>query len=1215
MAAADGGPPICPACSPHHDSNVETKTSAGDPPAATATDYRGRTFGSYKILEEISRGAMGVVYKARQQVLKRVVALKVLIAGDLATGAQVARFQREAQAAARLRHPAIVPIHDVGVYDGKHYYTMDYIEGRPLSELIAEGEISTRRALDITYEVAQALDYAHGQDVIHRDIKPSNIMIDPDGGVHIMDFGLAKQLDSDTKFTKTGTTVGTPAYMPPEQASGESRRVDHRADIYSLGAVLYEMLTGKPPFSGDTMMSTLMHVLSDDPVPPKRLNPRIHRDIQTIVLKAMEKSPERRYRTMGDLAEDIHRFIGGEAIAARPAGISYRAWKAVRKHRSAVFAAAAIVVIGLAAHAVVQQELERMDDRVAEAREDATRQAAARAEEAAVEEEKPTVKTMFEDRFRRGQLGERWVVERGPWQAGDGYLEVATGTLAALRTQKRFTGNVTMTFEVTLPPGPDGSPQRRAVVGCFLGSAWQRSYRVSLDGRRRWRLVLMDRREEVAEVACPPLQADIPYRVTVTRSTIGLRVVVESEVGDLRQELAYRELVLPLRLGRDFPVGLFTEGTRLRVHRFSVQQEFPPRKTTPLRAAEELFRDGNFMEARNVCEKIAQGYPGSYEGLEASLGIARSLQVESRDQQAREILRRIEADAGRLQHEKLPALLAQSRLNEFFVNARLNHFADAVKALGRIGASREHVDEAWVWQFPKHLADMITNRAYDEALAVLRAGVFGPDRATLHGLVSSFEAPTLQAVLAAHVRLLADGFCDHAQLAKVKDVYTAYPTPLLGDAFARAARLALRRGERDDALSFLEFAHEHSLASAAITQSAVELASGFADAGQFGRLAGLYAASPSASLAPVFVGAVRKATDAGQLDAALDVLRLSAKSFPGERDRLIGPDGPAVRLGKAFVAQGDLLKPIDIHGIFTPGAADPALVALFVEATRKALDSKKPDDAERLLVHCRDNLGLLHSGLAASASRLVEYRTAEGDFEKAKRAYQAYRNDAVAPAAAKAIAAAAEAGRLADALAFFGQYANSRHPLPDKAVQSIAQSLAALDRQDEGAKALLTQYSGVSEAYESPAARSTMLLALGDAYLRAGRLAEALDQYTAAGDAEGHLRAACAATELGRPERARSEWQQVRELVEEGDGRAAVAACMLGEGEAAGLRQAAGAAVSPALVHYLIGLRMWVEADAGAAQQFARANAAKPAWFTPLAKRDRAAFSPAEEGP
>ena len=443
-----GGEPVCPKCSPPPDTDSETRTSVENAPSPAAADYRGRTFGSYTILEEISRGAMGVVYRARQHHLERVVALKVLIAGEMATEAQVARFRREAQAAARLRHPAIVPIHEVGVFEGKHYYTMDYIEGRDLSDLIRSGDITTRRALDIAAQVAIALDYAHRRGVIHRDIKPSNIMIDADDRIHIMDFGLAKQVDSDTKFTRTGTTIGTPAYMPPEQASGESRRVDHRADIYSLGAVLYEMLTSRPPFTGDTMMNTLMRVLNEEPVPPKRLNPRIHRDIQTIVLKAMEKSPERRYPTMRALADDIRHFIAGESITARPAGLLYRAWKILKRHHSAVFATAAVLIIGLTAVAIVVDIRRQSEVRIAAARETGKREGAKAAERESELQEKPTVKTVFEDTFKAPSLGKSWVIENGPWRVGDGqHLDVTTAPLAAVHTKRTFTGNVKLTFE------------------------------------------------------------------------------------------------------------------------------------------------------------------------------------------------------------------------------------------------------------------------------------------------------------------------------------------------------------------------------------------------------------------------------------------------------------------------------------------------------------------------------------------------------------------------------------------------------------------------------------------------------------------------------------------------------------------------------------------------------------------------------------------------
>ncbi|MBM4036170.1 MAG: serine/threonine protein kinase, partial [Planctomycetes bacterium] len=572
-----GSTAFCPHCTPPAAGDTDTKTCADTAPRVTPQDYRGRSLGNYTIVEEISRGAMGVVYKARQHHLDRIVALKVLLAGEMATEAQVARFRREAQAAARLRHPAIVPIHEVGVFEGKHFYTMDYIKGRDLSDLIRSGAVTTRRALDIAAQVADALDYAHNRGVIHRDIKPSNIMIDAEDRVHIMDFGLAKQLDSDTKFTRTGTTIGTPAYMPPEQASGESARVDHRADIYSLGAVLYEMLTARPPFSGDTMMNTLMKVMNDEPVPPKRLNPRIHRDIQTIVLKAMEKTPERRYASMRDLAEDIRRFIAGESISARPAGVVYRAWRFVKRHYAALFATAAVIAIGLTAAAVVLEARREGDRRARDAFEAGTRMATEDAELKLKEQEKPTVKVVFDDDFKAKALAPRWVVEDNtPWRiTDDGQLEAAAAPFAALHTQAGFAGKVTLAFEASVPPNPDGTPQPEPLIGCFLGSDWRHSWRFSFGGRPQPapRIALMNQQQELAEGRCPPLRAGAWYRVSLRRDALGVRLDVECDDEDRPFRLAYNDVTLARQLHRErreFAAGLFTERTRLRVRRFRV---------------------------------------------------------------------------------------------------------------------------------------------------------------------------------------------------------------------------------------------------------------------------------------------------------------------------------------------------------------------------------------------------------------------------------------------------------------------------------------------------------------------------------------------------------------------------------------------------------------------------------------------------------------------
>ena len=1211
---AAGEPPVCPKCTPAPDPGAETRTSADAGPSTPAQDYRGRTFGNYTILEEISRGAMGVVYKARQHHLDRIVALKVLLAGELATEAQVARFRREAQAAARLRHPAIVPIHEVGVVDGKHFYTMDYIKGRDLSDLIRSGEISTRRALDVAAQVADALDYAHTKGIIHRDIKPSNIMVDGEGGIHIMDFGLAKQIDSDTKFTRTGTTIGTPAYMPPEQASGDTRRVDQRADIYSLGAVLYEMLTAQAPFSGDTMMNTLMKVLNDEPVPPKRLNPRIHRDIQTIVLKAMEKSPERRYPTMRAFATDVRHFIAGESITARPAGLLYRFWRFFRRNHSAVFATAAVIVIALTAAAVIVDMRRQGELRTRAAFETGKRKGAQDAERKLEQQEKPTSKVVLDENFSGQPLASRWVVEeKSPWRVTkEGQLEVAAGRLAAIHTKDQFTGNVTVTFEASVPPGRDGSPPSEAVIGCFLGDDWMHSCRFSFGGAQP-RLLLLNRLQEVAETKCGPLAPDTWYRVTLKRDSVGLDIRVSTEADEPAFELSYKEIGLPRQLHRQFVAGLFTERTHMRVRRFTVEQEFPPAKLSPLKAAEGLFRDDNMDEARNQYEKIAQGYEGRYEGLAALLGIAACHEADRRYKESADLLRRIEDLAPKTHHADLPALLTEARLRRFSSSASLNNFADAVEALARVAASGGHIDEAWVWQFPRFVGQMLTNRAYDEALALLRARVFSPDHLTLYATVAALQATALDAYLVPRVRQLGEGFCSNGQFEKVRDTYDAYPTLELADAFARSAVHLVQRGQNDAAFALLAFCAKGKMKGGPLSQVAIDLGNKFCEAGAPTRVASLYEAFPEPKLAPVFTRAIQEATAAGRLEDAFALVSKSLEIFPGDARKLLGSSGPAIRLAKAFVARGDLLKPIALHSLFDPAPDDPSLVALFVEATRAAIAAKKTDEALRLLDHARVRFGVLHAELAAAATRLVALHTAAGQYDKAAAAYAAYPNEALAATVVKAIADATAAGQLHDALVLLGQYARRRNPIPADAVRALAERLAALEPNDEATAALVAEYRRAYELYDSPVARTTFTLALGDACVQAGRLGEAPPHYEASSDPEGLLRAGCLAVELGDADQAAAQWRKLRDLAQDNKGLAAVAAFMLGETPLDRFTSAAaGAGLPPSLTHYIAGLRLWTEEDDRAYDEFAQAASGPAAWFTPLARRTRVPRTPPE---
>src|SRR5438067_8804936 len=305
--------------------------------------------GDYELLDEVGRGGQGVVFRARQKSLNRIVALKVISIGQWASKAHLKRFRLEAEAAARLEHPSIVPIHEVGERDGSCYFSMKLVEGGQLDEVVRRTPMSIRQAAELIAKVARTVHYAHEHGILHRDIKPGNILLDQKGEPHLTDFGLARLVETESTMTRTLDVLGTPSYMAPEQAMGDNAVVSSVTDVYGLGAVLYQLLTGQPPFAGGATYETIKLLLDTEPRQPRLLNPKIDCDLSTICLKCLEKDPKGRYSSALALAEDLERWLKHKPIQARHTGVLARGGKWVRRNPTSALLAASLIALAAAA--------------------------------------------------------------------------------------------------------------------------------------------------------------------------------------------------------------------------------------------------------------------------------------------------------------------------------------------------------------------------------------------------------------------------------------------------------------------------------------------------------------------------------------------------------------------------------------------------------------------------------------------------------------------------------------------------------------------------------------------------------------------------------------------------------------------------------------------------------------------------------------------------
>jgi tRNA A-37 threonylcarbamoyl transferase component Bud32 len=991
----------CPECGATVDVTDQIRTmasqttDAGDdsnasPPAASLSR---RTLGDYDILEEISRGAMGVVYKARHRHLGRVVALKVMIAGQDASQDQIVRFEKEARAAARLRHPNIVSIYDVGCEDGKRFFTMDFIEGTPLDVLIARGKLTPPQALDIAAEVGHALAYAHQRGVIHRDIKPSNIMIDSSGRPQIMDFGLAKEIDGDTKFTRSGTTIGTPSYMSPEQARGENTRIDHRSDVYSLGAVLHEMLSGQPPFTGETMMNIVMKVIHDDPVPLRRINPKLHRDIETIVLKALEKEPSRRYASMQEFADDVRRYLAGEMIAARPAGPGRRVARFVRKHRAPIVVA---LIITLLASAVSGAIIHWMIQREQAAR--LERESIERALALSQADQTPEWVEKFRDDFAAPALAPIWKPSDKQWAVKDGKLVVTAGRRRSqIELGRSWSGTLRVEFTASVT-----SPKSR--INSWIGKRPATAYSFRFGNWEGNHLTLLHMGRPLAQIKCQAPKPGVEYRFRIERhhTTLTCRVTGNGET----YLLEYEDPVL-LRQMESMQFGLDTWDATVAIGEVRISRE---EFTGPGESRLNVMQFIDFyIFSRGQIDKALEDYKDMIRNhsdtaiaalAEHYCGLIEEAKISNRQAELTAALNHYRRfnEKSHLLDSRHQHLIERNSERIFFVLSNLGEYTEAAEHLEASARLGHRLRAGTVWALPGILSRSAVARTFEPAIQMMESARFQGEQPTLRDQCRNAGGRILSAFTKALTEVCG-GLAGQKRYAEMKRAFLALPLPGVRPTFESAVAEALASDDAPNALDLLAFVSQQGVASRRFEALATQLAQTFLTQKQYARVANVHTAYPSAQLAPHFNQAISALAASEQLGAALTLLEDACKRFATDKRPLTDAAGV---LMKALLASGRYEELRDAYAML----GDPRFAATLTDAAARLLAEPDLQAAHRMLDYARDHVAAkLPEADRLAAALALKYLEA-GQPEVLPRIARKHPNSPLAPMFVRAIGSA-----------------------------------------------------------------------------------------------------------------------------------------------------------------------------------------------------------------